>query len=77
MDWASLAVTYVICWWVALLMVAPIGIDFSDKNDGIAYRAAPRKVDLKRKLWLTSVLAIVPAILLQRTFNHAIEGMIP
>jgi predicted secreted protein len=72
MDWVSLAITYVICWWMILFMVLPFGIESSDKNDGVAYPAAPKNARLKRKFLITSLLAIIPALLLQWGFEAAI-----
>ncbi len=67
---------YVICWWVALFMVLPLGMSQQDQRpptDGAQW-GAPDKPDLKKKFITTSwVGAILWAIVMAVVFL----GLVP
>jgi predicted secreted protein len=67
---------YVICWWVALFMVLPLGTtgqDQSPPTDGAQW-GAPDKPDLKRKFitttWVGAILWAVIMVVI-------VSGIIP
>jgi predicted secreted protein len=61
----SFFIIYIVSWWMMLFMVLPFGVKHADNPEGVAYAAAPDKPRLGRKFLITSVLALVPAGLLQ------------
>lgn len=65
MDWFAIGITYAVMWWLVLFMVLPLGVSVPEARDKIEYAAAPEKANMKRKLLLTSVLAIIPTAVLQ------------
>ncbi len=65
MDWFAIAITYAVMWWLVLFMVLPIGVEVPETRDKIEYSAAPLKANMKRKLLLATVLAIIPTAVLQ------------
>jgi predicted secreted protein len=77
MDWVSLLITYVVCWWLLLFMVLPFCVDFTDKKPDVAYAAAPAQANLKKKILITTLLAIPLAILVQWGFDAAVVEIVP
>ena len=51
--------TYLNVWWVTLFMVLPIGVKRVENPDSTHYAAAPEKPMMRKKVIITSLLALV------------------
>lgn len=65
MDWFAFAVSYAVSWWMVLFMVLPFGVNVPETRAAVEYASAPDKPRLRRKIIITSLLALIPAIMLQ------------
>lgn len=54
---------YAVCWWLVLLIVLPIGLRMPDAPEKGHAPSAPVNPRLKRKLLVTSFIALVPPLL--------------
>lgn len=63
MSITLIVATYAICWWLVLFMVLPFGVAPEAQPAPGHVRSAPAKPHLRRKFLITSVLAVVPTIL--------------
>lgn len=59
MDIASILVVFFCSWWVIFLMVLPFGVERDLSGPQITAHGAPKKPDLKKKIWITSALTCV------------------
>ena len=64
-PYLSFFIIYSVSWWLVLLMVLPFGVEIDETPDKATYAAAPRQPRIRRKLLLTTGIALVPAGLLQ------------
>ena len=77
MTIAQFIVAYSVCWWLVLFMVLPQGVE-PEKTPGLGHApSAPAKPRLKRKIGITSLIAILPTLLiyLLATQAKAEEGI--
>ena len=65
MDWFGCAITYAVMWWLVLFMVLPFGVQVPETRNQVEYAAAPARSNIRRKLFITSFLALIPTIMLQ------------
>ncbi len=73
MDWFAFGITYAVMWWLVLFMVLPVGLRASESdNSNIGYQAAPLRPRIKRKLVMTTVIALFPSILLQAAIQSGL-----
>lgn len=54
---------YVVCWWMVLFMVLPFGVRMADSPVQGHAPSAPANPRLKRKLLITSLIALLPPLL--------------
>lgn len=59
MSWFTGIMTYVIIWWVVLLMVLPWGVRIPDEQEPGHATSAPRNPMMWRKALATTVIAAV------------------
>jgi predicted secreted protein len=64
MTLAQFIVAYAICWWMVLFMVLPRGAEPDSSPTLGNAPSAPANPRLKRKFAITSVFAILPAVLI-------------
>jgi predicted secreted protein len=64
MDIASFVIIFILTWWMVLFMVLPWGIEMVGANDEGNLPAAPRHHNLKKKLLITSVIAIIVSMII-------------
>jgi predicted secreted protein len=57
-------VAYAVCWWLVLFMVLPYGLSMPEKPQPGHVPSAPTNPRLRRKFGITTLLAIVPAVLI-------------
>ncbi len=69
MDWFGFSITYAVMWWLVLFMVLPLDIKIPETRSGVEYAASPAKANVRRKLKLTSLYALIPTILLQSAIH--------
>ncbi len=53
---------YIVIWFICLFMVLPLGIVTQEENNQVVsgtVKSAPRKVNMKYKVFLTTVVAMV------------------
>lgn len=69
MEIASYIVVFVLLWWLILFMVLPWGIEMEGPNKVGNLPGAPKHHNLKRKLLITTVVALsltaVGAVMIQ------------
>lgn len=49
---------YVLSWWMLLLMILPFRPQVTELPDAVTYPASPKRTYIKKKLIITTVLAI-------------------
>lgn len=64
MTIAQAIVTYAVCWWMVLFMVLPFGVAPESKPGEGHAPSAPANPRLRRKFKITTLLAIIPAVLI-------------
>lgn len=64
MTIAQFIVAYAVCWWLVLFMVLPHGVAPEEKPGPGHAPSAPANPRLRRKFLITTVLAIIPTLLI-------------
>ena len=64
-------ITYAVCWWMVLFMVLPYRAHASEKPAVGLAASAPANPRIKKKLFWTTCLALLPALLLYFWANSA------
>ena len=64
MTIAQFIVAYSVCWWLVLFMVLPQGLAMEQKPGEGHVPSAPANPRLKRKFIITSLIAILPTLLI-------------
>ena len=59
MDWITAIISYFLVWWVLLFTVLPWGIEKETESEMGNDPGAPRDPFLKKKIIVTSVMAMV------------------
>lgn len=65
MSWFEGFITYSVCWWLVLFMLLPIGAQAPVQPEAGHSVGAPAKPNLRIKLLLATVLAIIPVLLIR------------
>jgi predicted secreted protein len=71
MTIVQLFITYAVCWWMVLFMVLPYRAHASEKPSVGLAASAPANPRIKKKLFWTTCLALLPALLLYFWANAA------
>jgi len=63
MQPVSAFVVFVIIWWLVIFCVLPIGLsttfEEADEDEGYRLPGAPKTLDMKKKLWITTGVSFV------------------
>lgn len=63
MQPVSAIVVFIIIWWVVIFCVLPIGLSTTqeepDEEGGYIAPGAPKTIDMKRKLMITTIVTII------------------
>jgi predicted secreted protein len=60
MTWLELGITYAVWWWLVLFMVLPFGAAPEAQPTQGHARSAPARLNLRKKLKRTTLLALIP-----------------
>ncbi len=66
-------VTYIISWWIVLFMVLPFWVKPPQKPETGHVPSAPEHPQLKRKFLITSLLALIPTLILMSIMDARAE----
>jgi len=58
----GMVITYAVCWWLVLFMVLPWGVRMEENPQPGHAVSAPTQPRLRRKLLITSLLALLPTL---------------
>ena len=63
MQPVSAIVVFIIIWWVVIFCVLPVGLsttyEEADDDEGFRLAGAPKNLNIKRKLWITTGISFV------------------
>ncbi len=71
MTIAQFIVAYAVCWWLVLFMVLPHQAQPDNNPQPGHVPSAPKKPNIRQKCWWTSVLALLPTLLIYLVASSA------
>ena len=72
MEISSFVVIFILSWWLILFMILPWGVEMVGVNDDGNLAAAPKKHNIKKKMLITTVFAIIVTIIIYAIIQSGI-----
>ena len=72
MTWLQMIIAYSVAWWLVFFMVLPFGVQ-PPKTPGKGHApSAPERPNIKKKAWITTVLAVIPVLLFKYLYDAGV-----
>jgi predicted secreted protein len=66
---------YSVAWWLVLFMVLPFGAKAADAPEAGHAASAPAQFNIRKKIIITSVLAIIPVCAFKYLYESGVVGL--
>lgn len=75
MTWLQMLIAYSVVWWLVFFMVLPFGVKTPEIPGKGHAPSAPERPNIRKKAWITTVLAFIPVLLFKYLYASGMVGL--